>query len=60
MNIFVLLAVAAVGGLLTEAKKQWGTNENVKNYIESDPLNGVEFVAVQTADKDGPEKYISG
>ena len=45
---------------LTEAKKQWGTNENVKNYIESDPLNGVEFVAVQTADKDGPEKYISG
>lgn len=45
---------------LTEAKKQWGANENVKNYIESDPLNGVEFVAVQTADKDGPEKYISG
>ncbi len=31
---------------LTEAKKQWGTNENVKNYIEAPAIMGTEFITI--------------
>ena len=31
---------------MTEAKKQWGTNENVKNYIEAPAIMGTEFITI--------------
>ena len=31
---------------LTEAKKQWGANENVKNYIEAPAIMGTEIITI--------------
>ena len=39
---------------LTEAKKKWDTNENMKSYIEAPAIMGTEFITIP-AGVDVPE-----